>query len=247
MELSRGQKMKLADVTSARRLVAGLGAEMELKKKVAVVLEKKALTGVRARVGLVIDTSGSMKQLYAKGVVQETVERVLAVAARLDDDGTLDVWFYADRFARVEPAREATFEGYVARARPVYGTIGYGNNEPPVMQDVLKKYAEEDRSPLPAFVVFLTDGGVRSGKAMEKILVAAAGKPIFWQFVGLGRAQYGILEKLDTMPGRVVDNASFFALDDIATVSDEELYERLLHEFPSWLRAARTAGILPAG
>jgi hypothetical protein len=46
------------------------------------------------------------------------------------------------------------------------------------------------------------------------------------------------------MTGRRVDNAGFFALDDMNEVDDEELYDRLLTEFPGWLQAARAAGVL---
>lgn len=53
-----------------------------------------------------------------------------------------------------------------------------------------------------------------------------------------------MLKRLDTMEGRVVDNANFIHLNDLATVSDEELYDRLLNEFPSWLQAARDKRIL---
>ena len=74
---------------------------------------------------------------------------------------------------------------------------------------------------------------------------AASSAPVFWQFVGIGRANYGVLERLDDMEGRVVDNAGFFALDDIDQVSDDDLYQRLLSEFPDWMRAAKTASILP--
>ncbi|MCR5122952.1 MAG: VWA domain-containing protein, partial [Ruminococcus sp.] len=49
---------------------------------------------------------------------------------------------------------------------------------------------------------------------------------------------------LDDLPGRRVDNADFFALDDYKKVPDSELYERLLTEFPGWLKAAAAAGIL---
>ncbi len=43
-----------------------------LKKNIAkVVLEKKKLQGVVARVGVVLDISGSMRALYRDGVVQE--------------------------------------------------------------------------------------------------------------------------------------------------------------------------------
>lgn len=62
---------------------------------------------------------------------------------------------------------------------------------------------------------------------------------IFWQFVGLGQSYYGVLEELDDLPGRFIDNADFFALDDIDTVSDSELYDRLFNEYPQWLVQAR--------
>jgi hypothetical protein len=53
-----------------------------------------------------------------------------------------------------------------------------------------------------------------------------------------------VLERFDTLPGRRVDNVGFFAVDDISTVPDQELYDRLLSEFPNWVAAAGRAGIL---
>jgi len=55
---------------------------------------------------------------------------------------------------------------------------------------------------------------------------------------------YGILERLDSMGGRLVDNANFFHLDDLGKITDEQLYERLLNEFPAWIKQARLKGIL---
>ncbi len=61
------------------------------KKSVKIVLEKKQLTKVTARIGLVLDITGSMRQLYKNGTVQNVVERILAVADQFDDNGLLDV------------------------------------------------------------------------------------------------------------------------------------------------------------
>lgn len=58
-------------------------------------------------------------------------------------------------------------------------------------------------------------------------------------------ADYGLLQNLDTMAGRQVDNAGFFSVDDIDTLTDADPYDRLLSEFPDWLRAVRSAGIVP--
>lgn len=91
----------------------------------------------------------------------------------------------------------------------------------------------------PTLVLFFSDGGVYRNKAIEQELRAAVEEPIFWQFVGLGRSNYGVLERFDTLPGRRVDNVGFFAVDDISGVPDPELYDRLLSQFPAWMTAAR--------
>ena len=37
------------------------------------------------------------------------------------------------------------------------------------------------------------------------------------------------------MTGRYVDNADFFAVSDINSMSDRELYTKLFDEYPEWL------------
>ena len=120
------------------------------------------------------------------------------------------------------------------------------NYEPAVIRDVIRKYKGDalSRNTMPAYVIFISDGGVGSNHEVERLLVEASKLPIFWQFVGVGGSNYGILERLDTMSGRYIDNCNFFSLDDLHKVSDEVLYERLLNEFPAWLELARSKGII---
>ncbi len=215
-----------------------------LKKKVAISLEKKQIADQKAKVAVVFDASGSMNKLYKNGTVQRAFERILAIAANMDDDGTLDVWMFALEFVRATPAHVSDYEGYVNRVYPFKGAGGR-NNEPAVMQDVIQKFTVEDSDPsIPVYVVFFSDGGVAETKKISRLLIESSLYPIFWQFVGLGEANYGVLRKLDDLPGRMVDNAGFFALDDIDTVGDEELYDRLFEEFPDWLREAKAKNIL---
>ena len=109
------------------------------------------------------------------------------------------------------------------------------------MREVIRDYENSD---VPAYVVFITDGGIYKTGGIKKTLIEASYLPIFWQFVGVRGSNYGILETLDTMGGRYVDNANFFALDDFKTVPNEELYSRLLNEFPQWLKICKTNGVL---
>lgn len=228
-----------------------------LKTKVDIVLKKKGIQDVVARVALVLDISGSMLHQYGSGAVQAFLERIVPVASRLDDDGILDVWFFGSTFKRTASVKETNIDGYIQKQcggmqrallllkmPALMLELGGGNNEPSVIRDVIKKYAQEKPSKLPTFIVFLSDGGVTDEQGIKKTIVEAAKYPIFWQFVGLSGSNYGILEKLDTMGGRIVDNADFFHVDDLGKITDEQLYERLLNEFPSWIQEAKAKGIL---
>ncbi|KAB8319401.1 stress protein [Tolypothrix campylonemoides VB511288] len=228
-----------------------------LKSKLGIILQKKGIDNVVARVALVLDISGSMLHQYTSGAVQAFLERIVPVASRLDDDGKLDVWFFGSTFKRTKSVKETNLDSYIReecggmkRALLVFKMpslmleLGGGNNEPLVLRDLIKKYTQEEPSNLPTFIVFLSDGGVTDEKGIKEAIVDAAKYPIFWQFVGLAGSNYGILERLDNMSGRFIDNANFFHLDDLGQITDEQLYERLLNEFPNWMKKARLKGIL---
>ncbi|WP_280316107.1 vWA domain-containing protein [Nocardia abscessus] len=225
-------------------------AKLDLRKRaVAKVLIDKDAFGIRARVVLVIDKTGSMKRQYHDKVVHRVVQRMIPVATQLDDDGTLEAYLYALSFAKlpditVEHGDEwaRTFLHLTGTHAGIdYDRLGGRNDELPIMRDIIDSLCPDGR---PTLVLFFTDGGFAKKREIAALMREASQLPAFWQFVGLGRANYGLLRTLDELSDRAVDNAGFFALDDIDQVDDGQLYARLLGEFPDWLRAARTAGIL---
>ncbi len=221
------------------------------KKEVHKVLLEKGAAHQRARVILVVDKTGSMAELYKQKIIHRVVERMVPVAVLLDDDGALEVYLYARSFMRLPDLHVADLDHWTDTHLHLkgivggvdYNAIGHGNDEIPIMTAVLDDIREGD--PTPTLVLFFTDGGFAKKAEIAALVEKASHRPAFWQFVGLGNARYGVLERLDEMPGRVVDNVGFFALDDVDHVDDAELYRRLLGEFPDWLRAARAAGVLP--
>ncbi|MFD5932235.1 VWA domain-containing protein [Streptomyces sp. NPDC060333] len=234
------------------------------KQQVAVSLTKNGAAGVTARVILVLDASGSMSTLYSRGTVAGVVERMAAVAAQLDDDGEMQAWTFATNPARLPDLTIGELPEWIrlhvrvgqmslfGRKKPPKGltggqvdmrAVGFQNEEQKVIAEV-RAYVRDTAVPVPTLVLFFSDGGVYRNNEIEQELRAAVEEPVFWQFVGLGRAGFGVLERFDDMPGRRVDNVGFFAVDDIDAISDAELYDRLLSEFPSWIRDAGRAGIL---
>lgn len=226
---------------------------VDLAKKATVSLEKKGLLKLIARVGSVFDASGSMlgwigDGQYGKGDVQKVVDLLTPVAASFDDDGSFESWAYSDKPLALPPVTLDNCKDYITTALGGYKkwhSLGmfFGNNEVAVIRAIIDYYKG---TTLPVYILFVTDGGIGNKKAIEKLMIEASSLPIFWQFAGIGGSSYGPLKELDTMKGRIVDNAGFFELDSIGSKTEEEIYELLLSEFPIWLKAAKEKGILPA-
>lgn len=215
---------------------------VSLVKPLVFELKKKNLETTVARVGLVLDISGSMVPRFKNGTVQSIVNKTLPLAVQFDDDGELDFWFYGTTARKMDSVNLKNYTTAVPEDwKHLMLDLGGRNNEPIVMRMVVDEYKD---TKIPAYVLFITDGGVNQKKEIQNIITEASHLPIFWQFVGVGGKNYGILEKLDTMTGRYVDNAGFFALDDFKKVSNEELYARLLEEFPSWLEEIKRKGMI---
>ena len=225
-------------------------AGISLKKSVIsldkslISLEKKSginFDGHKAKVAVVMDYSGSMSRLYKNGEVQRTLNRLMPLALRFDDNGELDVWIFDDNYHRLESMDLNNFESYVNEEiiRKGYrmGCTSYA----PVLQDVIRKYFVEDAatSHIPTFVVFITDGSNDDKRATNEIIKESSYKNIFIQFVGIGNERFEYLERLDDLTGRPVDNTGFIKVQDMARLSDEQLFDMLLDQYPDWLKNKR--------
>ncbi|MFJ9816304.1 VWA domain-containing protein [Streptomyces sp. NPDC101151] len=218
-------------------------------RSAGVCLRKHGLDGLRAAVYLVIDYSGSMKPYYKDGSVQALADRVLGLSAHLDDDGRVPVVFFS---TDIDAVTDIALDGHEGRIERIAAGLGHmGKTSYHLAMDAVIDHYLDSGATDPALVVFQTDGGPINKLAAERYLCKAARLPLFWQFVGFGdpgSRQFEFLRKLDELavPGRrLVDNAGFFhAGQDPLRVSDSELYDRLVGEFPKWLTAARAAGVV---
>jgi stress response protein SCP2 len=214
------------------------------KYEVSVAVVKNRLDTQRFRVVLAIDASGSMKPMYRNGTVQRSLERMVAIADVLDDDGQMEVWFFGDYPVRSAPVTVHTMATYVEDNADAKRKAEGGNYEPRAMREIID-WTLAEPSPYPTLVLFWSDGGVHAEKKITQMLVQSSSLPIFWMYLGLGRADYGVLARLDSVSGGVVDNAGFIPIDDIEHYPDETLYGEIFGSFVRpWIDAATAAGLL---
>lgn len=241
---------------------------IDLQKQASISLEKRGASNILANVVLALDISPSMSNLYSTGVVQMAVERVLALASKFDADQKVDIFVFDQGARYVGTVDMNQIQGWVAQN---IQRLGSGTNYGPVINQITTKYANKHKTStqeilvsngfmglgkktrqvviktpvpvaVPTYVLFATDGDNFDPSEATQAVVEASQHGIFWQFVGLGNQRFDFLRKLDNLEGRFLDNANFFQLD--GEVNDADLYDKLLAEFPSWIDAARSKGLI---
>ena len=208
---------------------------LDLRKKEVenIVMGIPQLNNITSRVALVLDFSGSMRNLYKNGTVQSVIERIMPIAMQFDDNQELDLWIFENGFTRLGGVTKENFYGL---AEQIFNRYRMGGTEyAPVIKDVYKKYVKEEPSQIANYIIFITDGDNSDHGETNKIITEISKYPIFFQFIGIGNEKFKYLQKLDDMNGRYVDNADFFPVININDMSDNELYTKLFDEYPNWL------------
>ncbi len=230
--------------------VISLTKNPELNKTICLrkdIIQKKAqrtsFEGKKARVVFVLDHSGSMRKMYNNGTVQTLLERIFPMAMYFDDNSELDFYWFDSLFRELPPVTPALLEDYVNKiilANPErFGGTCYA----PVMNEIFKKYVKISSANIPTFVIFITDGANSDKGDASKALINASRYNIFWKFIGIGKERFEFLERLDNLKGRFIDNANFVNVNDLYSISDDDLYTLLLEEYDEWLTLCRKSGI----
>lgn len=246
-------------------------ALLSLAKEATTALGRAGLEGHSAKVAIVFDNSGSMYDEYRNGSMQRLAEKALALATQFDDDGAIDFFVfdtdaaylgdisldnYIGSVDRLRGKRHMGTTNYAAAFKAVLKHYGLSNEveAPPAKKGFFGKLlggnarAATERVELPAaepvYAIFLTDGAPNNKVEAARELVAASKQPVFWKFISIG-GEIPFLKSLDEeVEGRTVDNANYRSVRNVDKLTDEQLFEILLEEYPSYLVDAKAAGLI---
>jgi len=230
---------------------------IDLQKRMVFNLAKeKGIENQKAQICVCMDISGSMEPLYRSGFVQRTIERLVPIAMQFDDNGEMELYLFESGAKKHNNNITINnVSGIVQREIINRYSFGGTNYAPPIKM-ILKDYVKtsgglfgfgkkkSETMKYPVYVIFITDGQNSDEQQTEDILKEASSDGVFFQFVGIGKANFPLLERLDTLSGRFIDNANFFPIRDLDATPDTELYSKLLGEFPDWLKLAKQHNLI---
>lgn len=239
---------------------------LSLAKKADSAVSLHRLRGQKSKVALALDFSGSMRNEYRNGSMQRLAEKALALATQLDDDGAIDLFLFDTQAEYVGEVTLQNFRSIIDKLTSGrrMGTTNYADLFRKLVAfykltpetastgggfgGLFKKASSVGYSPRtspvdePVLVIFLTDGAPDSKPQAVEELTKASYAPIFWQFLSIGRENIPFLQKLDDLDGRFVDNADYKSVGNVDTLSDDELYNMILDEYPAWVVEQRRRG-----
>lgn len=239
-----------------------------MKQKAGIVLAKKQLNTIKARIGFAVDVSGSMEDEFRDGIVQNVADRFMGLALNLDDNGEMDMWTFDNRMTVLPTANSANIGNYVRReimenssvskwagteyagpikaaqdkwfpaAKAATKSGGLFGLFSKSNNDGISETESASLARQPAVLLFLTDGDNMDERDAERALVEAQGKPFYVQFIGIGTASFRFIKRV----GDAYPNVGFLSVRDIRSMSDEALYEGLVtDELAAWLKKTATA------
>jgi hypothetical protein len=216
------------------------------------VINLKKTSGIpfnsSAQVVLALDYSGSMLKLYRDNTVQAVVEKILPFGLAFDDNGEVDTYIFETGFQKIsKPITLKNLLGYVDREILKNYKMG-GTNYAPVLEAIYNDFTKskglfnffsKTTMEYPVYIIFITDGNNSDKNKTKEIVRKMSEKGFFIQFIGIGHERFDFLERLDNLSGRNIDNANFFKVLDISKMTDDELYNGLMNEYPSWYKQAK--------
>ncbi|MEU0413626.1 VWA domain-containing protein [Streptomyces griseorubiginosus] len=229
---TRTTTVTAVDLTKVERQAPGLLAPA---RQASQALVDRGMSGRRAAVYLILDHDWHMEELYESFAVQAFAERVLALSANLDDDGTVPVIFSSGREPFLEEIR---LDNYRGRIGQLHTQVDWGwGNVADAMRRAVSHYQESGAAD-PAFIVTQVGDEPWDKAEVRSMLQNTASLGVFWLFVGFGRGKLAFYKNLNAAASATFTNVAFYhASKNPGSVPGERFYTGLVDAFATWMRS----------
>ncbi|MFF7690311.1 VWA domain-containing protein [Streptomyces syringium] len=208
-------------------------ALLEPARLAGQALVHRGIAGRRAAVYLILDHDYHMKEMYESFAVQAFAERVLALSANLDDDGTVPVIFSSGRDPFLEEIR---LDNYRGRIGQLHTQVDWGwGNVAEAMRHTVSHYQESGATD-PGFVIVQVSDEPWDKAEVRSLLQNTATLGVFWLFVGFGRGKLAFYKNLNASASATFTNVAFYdASKNPGSVPGDRFYAGIVEAFGSWM------------
>lgn len=246
-----------------------MGLSLEKKQEiVGLRLAKLQVpTNIIMAVKLATDISGSIQSLFSNGTIQETIDRVLPVAMRFDDNQSLESYAFSDKASRLSDIKPEMFGKYVKeiflpearKSGNLWSGTDYSEALSLIRADAVPSTTDVVKSKVGGFF-----GGL-FGKTEEKTVVTSGkcNPPAYLMFLTdgdtsnehlaeqhlvkmaaesiyvqfIGVGRGSTFNFLQRMADKY-DHVGLVTFPDLSNTSDQAMYDTLLtEELATWIKA----------
>lgn len=218
---------------SLSKVEAQAPALLATTRQASQALARTGAADKRAAVYLILDHDWAMEELYESFAVQAFAERVLALSANLDDDGTVPVIFSSGNEPFMEEIR---LDNYRGRIGQLHTQVDWGwGNVGAAMRAAVTHYQESGARD-PAFVIVQVGDEPWDKSEFRSLLQNTGSLGVFWLFVGFGRGKLAFFKNLNASTSARFTNVAFYeASKNPGAVPDEKFYAGLVEAFGAWM------------
>ncbi|WP_199551700.1 VWA domain-containing protein [Streptomyces sp. N35] len=218
---------------SLRKVEQQAPALTGLALQAAQALTASGAAGRRAAVYLVLDHDWIMEEYYENFSVQAFADKVLALSANLDDDGTVPVVFSGDENPFME---EISLSNYRGRIGQLHTQVDWGIGDVAAAMRAVINHYQASGAAGPAYVIVQVGDEPFDKANVRTLLQNSESLGLFWQFVGFGNnGDLNFYKNLNASSRVTFRNAAFYnAGGTPSAIPNESFYENLLQGFAAW-------------
>lgn len=220
------------------------------KQNLQLTLEKKNIPSItNMNVEFAMDVSGSFDDEHRNGYTQQFLNRFVPFALLFDPDKKMGMYAFSSSYKKLKDVSESNYQDYVSSTIMTCSVYNGGTNYSEVIREMIipsedksgffsKLFKTNESKTSPKLCFFVTDGEPSDSSKTLDVLKEIEGSNTFIVLISISRTKINFLETMQKFQNVTYMNFTPQELKQIQSVSDENLYDRLLdNELTTWLKS----------
>ena len=220
------------------------------KQNLQLTLEKKNIPSItNMNVEFAMDVSASFADEHRNGYTQQFLNRFVPFALLFDPDKKMGMYAFSSSYEKLKDVSESNYQDYVSSTIRTCSVYNCGTNYSEVIKEMITPskdkpgvfssfFKSSETKVSPKLCFFVTDGEPFDTSKTLNVLKELEGSNTFIVLISISSKPISFLETMQRSQNVTYMNFTPQELKQIQSVSDENLYDRLLDdELTTWLKS----------